>query len=53
VPVSGLLVEQNQAAIGRAVCRSRRQVDEEGRIEGLDESERQASAAGHGQEEKW
>jgi hypothetical protein len=40
-------VEQNQAAIGRAVRRSRRQVEEEGRIEGLEESERQASAAGH------
>jgi hypothetical protein len=40
-------VEPNQAAIGRAVRRCRRQVDEEGRIKGLDESERQASAAGY------
>lgn len=39
-------MEPNQAPIGRAVRRCRQQVDEEGRIEGLDESERQASAAG-------
>jgi len=45
-------VEQNQAAIGRAVRRSRRQVGEGGRIEGLDESEWQAGAAGHDRERR-